>query len=36
MFDEQKHEIDAETVILGLGYLAALLVVIAWIAFGHL
>ena len=35
MFDEQK-QIDAETVILGLGYLAGLLVVIAWIAFGHL
>ncbi|MGB5335990.1 MAG: hypothetical protein WBN07_10260, partial [Woeseiaceae bacterium] len=32
MFDEQQHGIDAETVILGLGYFAGLLILIAWVA----
>ena len=31
-YDEQRHEIDAETIILGLGYVTGLLVLIAWVA----
>jgi hypothetical protein len=31
-YDEQKQDLDATIIILGLGYASALLVVIGWVA----
>lgn len=31
-YDKQRQEIDAETVILALGYAAGLLILLAWLA----
>jgi len=31
-YREERHNLDAETVILGLGYAAAILVLLGWVA----